>query len=96
MENTAALLTGGTRRELLEDCMDAELVQYALGLVLLHLESLKNRLYDNTICGLLFSLIFHASIKVLCVWFENWRCHISMVEHSNVEYALVFFPLTPN
>ena len=30
----AALLTGGTRRELLEDCMDAELLQYALGLVL--------------------------------------------------------------
>ena len=34
--------------------------------------------------GRYFSLIFHASIKVLCVWFENWWCHVSMVEHSNV------------
>ena len=34
MKNIAALLTGGTRRELLENYMDTELIQYALRLVL--------------------------------------------------------------
>ena len=42
--------------------------------------------------GSLFYSWVHASINVLCMQFENWQCHVSMVEHSNVALCSGVFP----